>query len=131
MVLIPISAIMAFGENLVHSKVAMLGESHSLVYYNEDFKGRLDFIYYIVSFYVFLNVAAFSVYIIVIRTNFFGIIWPSIDPNKVSKRTMIFSGLLLGVILVISFVLKNQIQVALSFTGGIFGCIILFILPCL
>jgi hypothetical protein len=81
MVIIPITAIMAFGNNLLHPETHMLGESHSLIYYNEDFKGRLDFIYYIVSFYVFLNVAAFSVYIIVIRTNVLAIFKPEIDAN--------------------------------------------------
>jgi len=34
MVIIPITAIMAFGNNLIHPYVSMLGESHSLIYYN-------------------------------------------------------------------------------------------------
>lgn len=131
MVLIPLTAIMAFGNNLIHPKTTMFGASHSLIYYNEDFKGKLDFIYYIVSFYVFLNVAAFSVYIIVIRTNVLAILKPEIDANKISKTTVTFSGVLLGIILVVSYALRDDIQVALSFTGGIFGCVILFFLPCL
>lgn len=80
---------------------------------------------------MFLNVAAFSVYIIVIRTNVLAILKPEIDANELSKTTAIFSGGLLGIILVVSYTLRNYIQVALSFTGGIFGCIILFFLPCL
>jgi len=131
MVLIPFTAIMAFGNNLIHPKVSMLGASHSLVYYNQDFKGKLDFVYYVVSFYVFLNVAAFSVYIIVIRNNVLAILKPTVDANKISKTTVAFSGGLLAIILVVSYALKDNIQVALSFTGGIFGCIILFFLPCL
>jgi hypothetical protein len=68
MIIIPFTAVMAFGNNLIHSNTGLLGEgSHKLIYYSEDFKGRLDFVYYIVSFYLFLNVTAFSVYIIVIR----------------------------------------------------------------
>lgn len=78
MIIIPITAIMAFGTNLVHSDTKLLGSSHNLIYYSEDFKGRLDFIYYIVSFYLFLNVTAFSVYIIVIRENVFRIFFPKI-----------------------------------------------------
>jgi ubiquinone biosynthesis protein COQ9 len=67
MIIIPLTAIMAFGTDLVHSNTGLLEESHNLIYYSEDFKGKLDFVYYIVSFYLFLNVTAFSVYIIVIR----------------------------------------------------------------
>lgn len=102
-----------------------------MIYYSEAFKGRLDFIYYFVSFYLFLNVTAFSVYIIVIRENIFKIFFPSIEPNKVSKATLTFSLVLLGLILSLSFVLRNQIQTALSFTAGIFGSIILFVIPCM
>ena len=76
MLIIPITAALAFGNDLVDKRVSMLGEGHKLIYYNEDFQGRLDFIYYIVSFYVFLNIAAFSVYIIVIRKNIMAIFKP-------------------------------------------------------
>ena len=107
MIIIPLTAIMAFGTDLVHTTKGLLGSSHDLIYYSEDFKGRLDFIYYIVSFYLFLNVTAFSVYIIVIRENVFKIFLPSIEPNKVSKATLTFSLALLGVILLVSFVLRN------------------------
>ena len=89
----------------------------------------MDFIYYIVSFYMFLNVAAFSIYIIIIRTNVLSIFKPEIDPTKLSKTTAIFSGSLLAVILVVGYLLRDDIQVALSFTGGIFGCILLFVMP--
>lgn len=131
MLIIPITGIMAFGNNLVHPINGLLESSHKLIYYNEDFRGRIDIVYYIVSFYVFLNVAAFSVYIIVIRENMFGIFFPKIEPNKVSKSTLLFSIGLLAVILFISFILKDQIQTVLSFTSGIFGGLILFIMPCM
>jgi amino acid permease len=80
---------------------------------------------------VFLNVAAFSIYIIVIRKNVLAIIRPQMDSDKISKTTVLTTAILLIVILIISFVLKNQIQTALNFTGGIFGCLILFIMPSL
>lgn len=75
--------------------------------------------------------AAFSVYVIVIRRNVLAIVKPEIDSDKISKTTISFTAILLGITLVVSFVLKNQIQTALNFTGGIFGCIILFVIPSL
>jgi hypothetical protein len=69
--------------------------------------------------------------VIVIRKNILSIVKPSIVPDVISKTTVSFTAILLLLILGISFALKNQIQVALNFTGGIFGCIILFALPCM
>jgi hypothetical protein len=130
MLIIPITAAMAFGQDLIDNRASMLTEGgHNLIYYNEDFKGRLDFIYYIVSFYVFLNIAAFSVYIIVIRRNFLAIVRPEINPDRLSRTTAFTTSLILTIVLVISFALREYIQVALNFTGGILGCLILFFLP--
>lgn len=123
MVLVPITAIMAFGDQL--------GVAHSLKYYNYDFQGQLDFVYYFVSFYVFLNVAAFSVYIIIIRTNIMSMFLPQINPRTLSKQTALVSAVLLLIILTASYFLKDRIQVAISFTSGIFGGLILFYLPTL
>jgi hypothetical protein len=131
MLIIPITAVFAFGNELVGPASTMLGQGHSLIYYNEDFKGRLDFIYYIISFYVFLNVAAFPVYIIVIRRNILSIIKPSVNSDRLCKTTIFMSSAILAAILIISFALREYIQTALNFTGGIFGCLILFILPSL
>ena len=39
-----------------------------------------------IQFYVFLNIAAFSVYIIVIRSNILKMFNPSIDPQKLSSK---------------------------------------------
>ena len=83
------------------------------------------------SFYVFLNVAAFSVYIIVIRRNFRAMAAPKTNPDRFSKTTAIVTTGILGVVLVVSFALRDYIQVALNFTGGILGCLILFFLPAL
>ena len=108
LITIPITAIMAFGNDLIHdTPTTGLGSVHKLIYYNEDFKGKLDFIYYIVSFYVFLNVAAFSIYVIVIRNNIINVFMPAIDANRISKATAIFSLVLPGLILLVSWVLKD------------------------
>ena len=78
--IIPIAGVMAFGESL--------GTAHEkLKYYNLDFQGKIDFVYWFTSFYVFLNVAAFSVYIIVIRSNILHIIYhKSVDAMKISGK---------------------------------------------
>jgi hypothetical protein len=69
LLVIPITSTLAFGMDL---------GSHKYKYYNFDFDAYSEskFIYYIVSFYVFLNIAAFSVYIIVIRTNILKVFFP-------------------------------------------------------
>ena len=128
MLIIPITATLAFGNELVH-RASDLGVDHSLTYYNEDFKGRIDFIYYIVSFYVFLSIAIFPVYIILVRRNIVGICWPSVDPDKISKLTAFLSLVILGIVFVISFVLRNSIQTAFNITAGVFGCCFLFFIP--
>jgi len=51
---------------------------------------------------VFLNIAAFSVYVIVVRTNILKIMKPEINPMKPSKITLITTLLLLALILTIS-----------------------------
>lgn len=79
LMIIPITGVLAFGESLG-------GAHEKLKYYNLDFHGKIDFIYWFTSFYVFLNIAAFSVYIIVIRSNVLHIIFhKSVDPKKISK----------------------------------------------
>jgi len=130
MLIIPITAAFAFGNELTGPS-SLLAKTHTLIYYNQDFEGRLDFIYYIVSFYVFLNVAAFPVYIIVIRRNILSIVRPTINSDRLCKSTIFMSSAILGAVLVISFALREYIQIALNFTGGIFGCLILFLLPSL
>lgn len=78
--IIPITGVLAFGESLG-------GAHEKLKYYNLDFHGKIDFIYWFTSFYVFLNIAAFSVYIIVIRSNVLHIIFhKSVDPKKISSK---------------------------------------------
>lgn len=81
LVIIPITAVLAFGQQLVD-----LQNPHNLIFYNFDFKDRIDFIYWFTSFYVFLNVAAFSVYIIVIRANLLQVLAPKVDSNKLCSK---------------------------------------------
>ncbi len=78
---------------------------------------------------MFLNVAAFSVYIIVIRTNILKVIKPEINPMEKSKETIIYTAILLAIILAASVLLENKIQVVFNFTGGIFGSFVLFFIP--
>jgi hypothetical protein len=79
---------------------------------------------------VFLNIAAFSVYIIVIRTNILKVFFPEVNPMKMSKKTMILTAVLLVIICIVGLTLKHYIQYVLDFTGGVFGSMILFFLPC-
>ena len=51
-------------------------DSSKLQYFNDTFKGELDFIYYFTSFYIFLNVAAIPILIIVMRNNLIQMITP-------------------------------------------------------
>lgn len=77
LLIIPVTGVMAFGEEL--------GTGEDLKYYNFDFQSKIPFIYYITSFYIFLNIAAFSVYIIVIRGSILGLIKPKLDARKFSS----------------------------------------------
>ena len=61
---IPILGILAFGPNLTDPK-----DPNHLIYFNEDFKNTLPWVYYIVSFYVFLNIAVLPVLMITTRNN--------------------------------------------------------------
>lgn len=83
------------------------------------------------SFYVFLNIAAFSVYIIVIRTNILKVFFPEVDPMKISRKTMTLTVVLLIIICIVGLTLKHYIQYVLDFTGGVFGSVILFFVPCI
>lgn len=121
--IIPITGVMAFGVDL--------GTGEHLKYYNFDFEDKINFIFFFTSFYVFLNVAAFSVYIIVIRRNVLHMIDRNINPNKLSKSTAAASIIILAIIIALSWAFQNNIQVVLNFTGGIFGIFILFLMPCI
>ena len=61
MILICITGILAFGESMV--------DSEKLKYYNYNFENQVNITFYFSSFYMFLNIAALPVLIIVIRNN--------------------------------------------------------------
>ena len=50
---------------------------------------------------------------------------------KVSKKTISLTIVLLTIICIVGLTLQEYIQYVLDFTGGVFGSIILFFLPCL
>lgn len=79
-IVIPVTAIMAFGTQLSVSKEG------DLKYYNFDFKEQASPVYYLVSFYVFLNVAAVPVLTIVLRNNLLKLIAPTVDSKTLSSK---------------------------------------------
>lgn len=50
---------------------------------------------------------------------------------KLNKTTILLTAFLLLIICVVGLTLKHYIQYVLDFTGGVFGSVILFFLPCL
>lgn len=56
---------------------------------------------------------------------------PNVDSDKVSKTTILVTGIILVLLLVISYLLKDEIQIMLDFTGGILGAFNLLIMPSL
>ena len=81
LIILPLTGCMAFGKDL--------GTGDKLIYYNFDFENKIGLVYWVTSFYVFLNVAAFSVYIIVIRTYILKMISPKVNPRILSSNCMI------------------------------------------
>lgn len=78
--IIPLTGIIAFGSNLVSN------QKGNLKYYNYAFESQLPMVYYFVSFYVFLNIAAIPVLIIVVRNNILKLAIPKINPNQFSSN---------------------------------------------
>lgn len=77
LLILPLTASMAFG--------ASLDPGGGFVYYNFDFEYSIPAVYWVTSFYVFLNIAAFSVYIIVIRTYILKVTYPAVNPRTISS----------------------------------------------
>ena len=127
MLIIPITACYAFGQGLVGNNPQADG-SYELIYYNENFLGRIDFIYYVISLYIFLNIATFSVSVIVLRRNLLQLIDRKIKSDRLQPKTVIATILILAIILVVAFFLGSNIQVALNFTG-VLAIMLLFIMP--
>jgi len=103
MLILPVVGIMAFG-----GKMTDPNHPNTIIYFNEDFKDDLPFIYYFVSFYIFLNVVAFPVLTITIRNNSMKLINPDKVPEKsysITKYTLIYTGIILGFIFACAIVL--------------------------
>ena len=69
---IPILGIMGFGPLLDDDPF----DTSEIKYFNLVFKGEIDFIYYFTSFYIFLNISAVPVLIVVLRNNLINLITP-------------------------------------------------------
>jgi amino acid permease len=121
MLVIPTTGVLAFG--------AGLADKTELKYYNENFQGLrgLSWIYYVTSFYIFLNVAALPVLTIVTRNNLFRMFSAHASPSL--SASVLVTGGFLGVILVLAYFLAHNIQLVLDFIGGIFGIVIMLFCP--
>jgi hypothetical protein len=93
-------------------------------------------VYYLVSFYVFLNVAAVPVLTIVLPTNILKLVAPTVNSKVLSSKylfnkgpTLIATLSILGFVLVITLVAQHYIEYVLMFTGGICGVFILMMFP--
>lgn len=62
-IIIPIFGMYAFGDSMLTEDE----ERNNLKYFSNNFKGTIDWIFYITSFYMFLNIAAFPVIVITVR----------------------------------------------------------------
>lgn len=78
LLVIPFTASMAFGNDL----------NNGAGYYNFDFEYSIPAVYWVTSFYVFLNIAAFSVYVIVIRSSILKVTFPEVNPRILSSIFM-------------------------------------------
>lgn len=135
---ISFTSVMAFGKCLDNSSTfSTQCESAGLLthdsYYNNYFKKELSPVFYIASFYIFLNVAAFPVLTITSRNNLMKLVAKDKVPKvsfKITKWTFLFTLIIVTPIITISLLTKN-VQLVLDFTGGILGTMLMIILPCL
>lgn len=134
-ILLSITGILAFGECLDAQFVAGCAPDYpnKSSYYNNFFKGiaHTDWVFYISSFYVFLNIAAFPVLIITARNNLMKFFAKKKIPAQnflVTKWTVSFTLIFTIPILTIALVTTN-IQLVLDWISGIFGSLLISILP--
>lgn len=125
LIIIPLTGILAFGGNMLLS--------NNLQYYNNNFKNEIPWIYYIISFYMFLNIAAFPVLTITSRNNLMKCFTPSKIPQNswdITRYTVAFTLLFIAPIITLSILTKNITKV-IDIVGGIFGVFIMVIIPSL
>ncbi|EAS05856.2 transmembrane amino acid transporter protein (macronuclear) [Tetrahymena thermophila SB210] len=138
-VLLSIFGVMAFGKCLDaekghnNSECVGLGYATGSSYFNSYFQGigDADWAFYISSFYIFLNVAAFPVLIITCRNNLMKFLAKDKIPAisyKITKWTIFFTLLIAGPIFAISLTVKN-IQIVLDWVSGIFGSMLINLFP--
>ncbi|KAL4428773.1 hypothetical protein ABPG74_001287 [Tetrahymena malaccensis] len=138
-VLLSIFGVMAFGKCLDaeknHNNSECVGNGYATgsSYFNSYFQGigDADWAFYISSFYIFLNVAAFPVLIITCRNNLMKFLAKDKIPAisyKITKWTVAFTLLIAGPIFAISLTVKN-IQIVLDWISGIFGSMLINLFP--
>lgn len=90
--------------------------------------------YYIISFYMFLNIAALPVLTITIRKNLMKLVAPHLMPKNTLAITPATAGFTMLIIIpcgILSIILKDQIEIVIGFTGGLCGTLILLVIPSL
>lgn len=79
---IPFTGIMAFGTGLSQAHAG------DLKLYNFNFEEKAPAVFYLVSFYMFLNVASMPVLTIVLRTNILKLLAPQVESHKLSSTLL-------------------------------------------
>ncbi|KRX01663.1 hypothetical protein PPERSA_03747 [Pseudocohnilembus persalinus] len=123
--IMPILAVLAFGDDLVSET--------GLKFFNYDFQQSEPLVFYISSFYMFLNITAFPVLTITTRNNLMKLIVPMQVPeqsHEITRYTLLFTILIVTPIFLIAYSVQN-IQIVLDLIGGIFGVILITLIPSL
>ena len=92
----------------------------------------MNWIYYFISFYVFFNIAVIPVAVIVLRTNIMKLLQPDKLPkksNEINRFTLLYTGLVLTITIVVALVFEESIEYVLMFTTGLCGMPLLLIYP--
>lgn len=63
-ILISVIAILTFGGNLTNPF-----DEEGIIFYPKMFKGKVDWMYYFTSFYIFLTIVAMPIFTIILRKN--------------------------------------------------------------
>ncbi|CAD8197690.1 unnamed protein product [Paramecium pentaurelia] len=102
-------------------------------FYNKLFNQKqLKWAYYIISFYMFLNIAALPVLTITIRKNLMKLVAPHLIPKdnlQITLPTALFTLLIILPCATLAILLKKQIEMIVGITGGVCGVFILLTIP--
>ncbi|CAD8119395.1 unnamed protein product [Paramecium sonneborni] len=102
-------------------------------FYSQCFsEGNLRWAYYIISFYMFLNIAALPVLTITIRKNLMKLVVPHLLPKdnlKITLPTALFTLLIVVPCAALAILLKDDIEIIVGLTGGVCGVFILLTIP--